>query len=122
MKSEVHLIDCMEFMRSCKDKQFDLAVVDPPYGIGFDGAKKTSGSHGGRKAHEFKGWDSSIPSAEYFTELFRVSKNQIVWGANYFTEFIPPSMGWIVWRKDRGNFSSSDAELACTSFQIALRE
>jgi len=121
-KSEVHLIDCMEFLRSVPDKFYSLAVTDPPYGIGYDGAKKTSGSHGGRKAHKFKGWDNSIPSAEYFTELFRVSKNQIIWGANYFTEFIPPSMGWIVWRKDRGNFSSSDAELAFTSFQIALRE
>jgi site-specific DNA-methyltransferase (adenine-specific) len=104
------------------DNYFDLAIVDPPYGIGYDGAKKTSGSHGGRKAHEFKGWDSKIPEKLYFDELFRISKNQIIWGANYFTEFLPPSMGWIVWRKDRGEFSSSDAELAFTSFNRALRE
>ena len=112
----------MEYMATVPDKYFDLAIVDPPYGIGYDGAKKTSGSHGGRKAHDFKGWDSKIPDKEYFDELYRVSKNQIIWGANYMTEYLKPSMGWIVWRKDRGKFSSSDAELAYTSFQRALRE
>jgi site-specific DNA-methyltransferase (adenine-specific) len=112
----------MELMKRTPDKYFDLAIVDPPYGIGYDGAKKTSGSHGGRKAHEFKGWDSKIPEKLYFDELYRISQNQIIWGANYFTEFLPPSMGWIVWRKDRGEFSSSDAELAFSSFNRALRE
>ena len=120
--STVYLMDCIEGMKQFPDKIFDLAVVDPPYGIGYDGAKKTSGSHGGRKAHDFKGWDSKIPDKEYFDELYRVSKNQIIWGANYMTEHLKPSMGWIVWRKDRGKFSSSDAELAYTSFQRALRE
>ena len=120
--STVYLMDCIEGMKQYPDKYFDLACVDPPYGIGYDGAKKTSGSHGGRKAHDFKGWDSKIPDKEYFDELYRVSKNQIIWGANYMTEHLKPSMGWIVWRKDRGKFSSSDAELAYTSFQRALRE
>jgi site-specific DNA-methyltransferase (adenine-specific) len=114
--------DNMALMARYPDNYFDLAIVDPPYGIGFDGAKKTSGSHGGRKAHKFKGWDSSIPEKEYFDEVFRVSKNQIIWGANYFTKYLPSSMGWIVWRKDRGDFSSSDAELAYSSFNRALRE
>jgi site-specific DNA-methyltransferase (adenine-specific) len=114
--------DNMLLMARYPDNYFDLAIVDPPYGIGYDGANKTSGSHGGRKAHVFKGWDKSTPQKEYFNELFRVSKNQIIWGANYMTEFLPPSMGWIVWRKDRGNFSSSDAELAFSSFNKALRE
>jgi len=114
--------DNMELMARYPDNYFDLAIVDPPYGIGYDGANKTSGSHGGRKAHVFKGWDKSTPKKEYFNELFRVSKNQIIWGANYMTEFLPPSMGWIVWRKDRGDFSSSDAELAFSSFNKALRE
>ena len=114
--------DNMKLMARYPDKYFDLAIVDPPYGIGYDGANSSSGSHGGRKAHKWKGWDSSIPSEEYFKELFRVSKNQIIWGANYFTKYLPSSMGWIVWRKDRGNFSSSDAELAYSSFQRALRE
>lgn len=114
--------DCMELMSQFPDKHFDLAIVDTPYGIGYDGAKQTSGSHGGRKAHTFKGWDSKIPDSDYFFELFRVSKNQIIWGANYFVEYLPPSMGWIIWRKDRGEFSSSDAELAFSSFHRALRE
>lgn len=114
--------DCVDLMKSKPDGFWDLAIIDPPYGIGYDGAKKTSGSHGGRKAHYFKGWDSKIPDKEYFDELYRVSKNQIIWGANYMTEYLKPSMGWIVWRKERGKFSSSDAELAYTSFQRALRE
>ncbi len=122
--NKINLYNCdnMEFMKNIPDKYYDLAIVDPPYGIGYDGAKKTSGSHGGRKAHKFKGWDSSIPEKEYFDEVFRVSKNQIIWGANYFTKYLPSSMGWIVWRKDRGDFSSSDAELAYSSFNRALRE
>jgi len=114
--------DNMELMARYPDNYFDLAIVDPPYGIGYDGAKKTSGSHGGRKAHKFKGWDNAIPEKKYFEELFRVSKNQIIWGANYFTKYLPSSMGWVVWRKDRGDFSSSDAELAFSSFNRALRE
>jgi site-specific DNA-methyltransferase (adenine-specific) len=121
-KIEITNEDNMELMARYPDNYFDLAIVDPPYGIGYDGANKTSGSHGGRKAHVFKGWDKCTPQKEYFNELFRVSKNQIVWGANYMTEYLPPSMGWIVWRKDRGNFSSSDAELAFSSFNKALRE
>jgi site-specific DNA-methyltransferase (adenine-specific) len=122
MATQLLNVDCMEYMKSCGDGFFDLAIVDPPYGIGYDGATQTSGSHGGRKGHDFKGWDNAIPDARYFSELFRVSKNQIIWGANYMVEHLPPSMGWIVWRKDRGDFSSSDAELAFTSFKKALRE
>ena len=114
--------DCNVAMAGMRAGQYDLAIVDPPYGIGYDGAKQTSGSHGGRKAHEFKGWDSKPPSKKYFDNIFRVSKNQIIWGANYFTKYLPPSMGWIIWRKNRGNFSSSDAELAFSSFNRALRE
>ena len=115
-------MDCMDLMATFPDGHFDLAVVDPPYGIGYDGADQSSGRNGGRKGHDWKGWDTSPPSAAYFTELKRVAKNQIIWGANYFTEHLPPSMGWIVWRKNRGKFSSSDAELAYSSFQRALRE
>lgn len=114
--------DNMALMARYPDNYFDLAIVDPPYGINYDGANSSTGSHGGRKAHDWKGWDSERPSSNYWHELFRVSANQIVWGANYFTEFLKPSMGWIIWRKDRGNFSSSDAELAFSSFSRALRE
>ena len=119
---DLRLADCMDLMSEYPDNHFDLAIVDPPYGIGYDGAKQTSGAHGGRKGHKFKGWDTLAPNKKYFTELFRVSKNQIIWGANYFSVYLPPSMGWIVWRKDRGNFSSSDAELAFSSYNRALRE
>jgi site-specific DNA-methyltransferase (adenine-specific) len=114
--------DCVSFMRGLPDKCYELAVVDPPYGIGWDGATQTSGKHGGRKAHQFKGWDTKIPNKYYFNELRRVSMNQIIWGANYMVEHLKPSMGWVVWRKDRGDFSGSDAELAYTSFNKALRE
>lgn len=103
-----------------RDNQFDLAIVDPPYGIGRDGSTRTTSKHGGRKSHDFKGWDNSIPSVEYFNQLFRVSKNQIIWGANYFTEHIPPSMGWIFWDKGQ-RICNSDGELAFSSFERALR-
>ena len=112
--------DCMEYMATVPDKYFDLAIVDPPYGIGRDGSKKTTGKHGGRKAHEFKGWDNATPNKTYFDELMRVSKNQIIWGANYFAEFLPPSMGWVFWDKGQ-RIRNSDGELAFTSFQKALR-
>jgi len=120
MTIELLNIDCMEYMRGLPDKAFDLAIVDPPYGIGRDGSKKTTSKHGGRKAHEFKGWDNAIPNKTYFDELKRISKNQIIWGANYFSEFLPPSMGWVFWDKGQ-RICNSDGELAFTSFQKALR-
>lgn len=120
MISEAVNMDCMEYMRQFPDKFFDLACVDPPYGIGRDGSQKTTSSHGGRKAHKFKGWDSAIPNEEYFNELFRVSKNQIIWGGNYFTKYLPGSMGWIFWDKGQ-RIRNSDGELAFTSFNRALR-
>jgi len=113
-------IDCMEYMATLPDKAFDLAIVDPPYGIGRDGAQRTTSKHGGRKAHTFKGWDNGAPGPEYFDELFRVSRDQIIWGANYMTEYLPPSMGWIFWDKGQ-RICNSDGELAYTSFARALR-
>lgn len=111
--------DCMEYMRGLPDKAFDLAIVDPPYGISI----MTSGGRGvsGWLAHDRKEWDSAIPDAAYFVELRRVSVNQIVWGANYMTDNLPPSMGWILWDKGQRDFSLADGELAWTSFQRALR-
>jgi site-specific DNA-methyltransferase (adenine-specific) len=123
IKNIVHLIDCVEFMRGLPDKAYDLAIVDPPYGIKRDGMKKSTSSHGGRKAYDFKGWDEKIPDEKYFIELMRISKNQIIFGANYFTKYLPPSMGWLYWNKGQaGMLGSSDGELAFSSFQIALRE
>jgi len=116
--------DCMEFMRGLPDKAFDLAIVDPPYGIERDGSVQSKtcrpGRKYGRKAHEFKGWDNGAPGPEYFAELFRVSKDQIIWGANYMAEHLPPSMGWIFWDKGQ-RICNSDGELAYTSFPRALR-
>ncbi len=124
--------DCMEVMKTFKDKQFSLAIIDPPYGIGADKAQnaaaaqreKANGkSKAGRgwKAYKETGWDNEIPSAEYWQELMRVSKNQIVWGGNYFTEYLEPKMGWIVWNKMQRDFSLADGELAWTSFDKAMR-
>lgn len=112
--------DNLQFMRSVPDKFYELAIVDPPYGIGRDGSVKTTSKHGGRKAHDFKGWDLSAPDELYFNELFRISKNQIIWGANYFTKYLPTSMGWIFWDKGQ-RICNSDGELAFTSFDQALR-
>ena len=112
--------DCMSYMAGLPDKAFDLAIVDPPYGIGRDGSQRTTSTHGGRKAHAFKGWDSGAPGPDYFRELFRVSQDQIIWGANYMAEHLPPSMGWIFWDKGQ-RICNSDGELAYTSFPRALR-
>jgi len=113
--------DCMNpetGLPSFPDKHFDLAIVDPPYGIGRDGHDGVRSS--GWNRYEWKKWDKNSPDELYFAELFRVSKNQIIWGANYFTQYLPPSMGWIMW--DKVNvFTSSDGELAFSSFQNALR-
>lgn len=119
-KSEVYNSDCLEGMKAFPDKHFELAIVDVPYGIGRDGSVRTTSKHGGRKAHEFKGWDESTPDQEYFNQLFRVSENQIIWGANYLTKYLPPSMGWIFWDKGQ-RICNSDGELAFTSFDRALR-
>lgn len=117
---ELHNIDCMELMKRYPDDYFELAIVDPPYGIGRDGQKKSTSKHGGRKEHKFKNWDRLRPDRNYFSELKRVSKNQIVWGANYFTEHLQPSMGWVFWDKGQ-RICQSDGELAYTSFERALR-
>ena len=110
----------MTYMAGLPDKAFDLAIVDPPYGIGKDGQKQTTGGHGGRKAHQQKGWDSKRPEASYFNELFRVSKNQIIWGANYYPEYLKGTMGWVFWDKGQ-DINQSDGELAFTSFDCKFR-
>jgi len=121
--------DCLLYMKQCEDKQFDWAIVDPPYGIGFDGHHTiTKEGHKGfsakKELHAKKDWDSQRPSAEYFTELQRISKNQIVWGGNYFADLLPPKKGWIFWDKkitNANNMNFSDGELAWTSSDGILR-
>ena len=117
--SEVYNMDCIAGMKEYPDKYFDLAIVDPPYGIG---AENHAGSaENGWKQWDKKDWDSSIPNEDYFTELFRVSKNQIIWGGNYFSNLLPNSQGWIFWDKGQRNFSLADGELCWTSFKKSLR-
>ena len=113
----------MALMSRYPDKYFDLAIVDPPYGIGADENAFKSGVNGkvhGFKNHSQKNWDKSIPTKEYFNELFRVSKNQIIWGGNYFTQYLKPVMSWIVWDKMQYNFSFSHGEMAWNSFEKKL--
>lgn len=125
--SEVYNMDCVEYMKTLPDNFADLAIVDPPYGIDagntFSGDKRKSGKGAAFKTNfTKKDWDSEVPSKQYFNELFRVSKNQIIWGANYMTNYVPPSMGWIFWDKNNGTTKFSDGELAYTSFNSALRK
>ena len=117
--------DNMEYMKNIPDKYYGLCVVDPPYGLGIDGQKKGTSKNPkhNRKEHSKKNWDSSIPSKEYFEELFRISKNQIIWGANYFVEHLTEGhKGWIVWDKENGDNGYADCELAWTSFKSAVRK
>ena len=108
--------DNMELMARYEDNYFDLAIVDPPYGI--DAGKMTMGSG----KHEFvkgKDWDSAVPNDEYFKELFRVSKEQIIWSGNYFK--LPLNNNWIIWDKRNPNLSFSEAELAWCSINKNVR-
>jgi site-specific DNA-methyltransferase (adenine-specific) len=117
--------DNMLLMARYPDNYFDLAIVDPPYGIDRGGQVETftKNPKHKRKHHTVKNWDNEIPNKEYFEELFRVSKNQIIWGANYFVEFLnKSSMGWIFWFKGQEGLSMSDGEIAYSSFQKATRQ
>lgn len=102
-------VDCIEFMKSKPDKCYDLAIVDPPYGIGIS-------SNPVRQKHDKKDWDNAIPTPEYFEQLFRVSKNQIIWGGNYFD--LKPSQGFLIWdKKQPQDFSLAMCEMAWSSIQ-----
>jgi site-specific DNA-methyltransferase (adenine-specific) len=126
MKTEQYNItneDNMLLMSRYEDNYFDLAIVDPPYGIGISGQKESKkGKKSDRKYHEEKQWDNSIPNESYFKELKRVSKNQIIWGANYFVEHLKEGhKGWIVWDKAQHGLTMSDCELAYSSFDCPTR-
>ena len=115
-------MDCMEAMRQMPDKCFDLAVVDPMYGIGENGAKSGSRNKLAKRI-EYKPVDDTPPDEAYFNELFRISKNQVIWGANHFaTKINRNASQWIVWDKDNGNTCYADCELAWTSFPGAVRK
>ena len=103
--------DCMAVMARYPDKYFDLACVDPPYGIGIS-------SNPVRQQHTKKNWDKAIPNAKYFRELMRVSRNQIVWGGNYFLDFLGATQGFLIWDKVQPHdFSLAMCELAWSSIQ-----
>ena len=108
-------MDCMEAMKAFPDGFFDLGVIDPPYGIDWMEQVKNPNKGKNWKQYENKDWDKSIPSAEYFEELKRVSKNQIIWGGNYMTEYLKPSPCWLIWDKMQ-EFSGAVFEMAWTSF------
>ena len=115
--------DNMELMARYEDNYFDLAIVDPPYGISIN--KQSQGKGGGvAKKIEYtkKYWDSATPDKQYFSELMRVSKNQIVWGGNYFIENLTNSSCWVVWDKVNGTTDFADCELAWTSFKTSVRK
>ena len=118
-------MDCMEYLAGLPDKAFDICIVDPPYGIGENGDRNASRTGGLAKAKVYKafaGCDVEPPPVEYFTELQRVSANQIIWGANHFIDRIgKPSSCWIVWDKVNGGTDFADSELAWTSFKTAVR-
>lgn len=123
-------MDCLEAMKQMDDNQFDLAIVDPPYGIGEDGRKgvRTSpsrpNSYKRKPKYKSKGWDNKPPNQEYFVELLRVSKNVIVFGANHFIEKIPNanSSCWIVWDKKNEGTDFADCELAWSNMKTAVRK
>lgn len=121
---DLRLADCMDVMREFPDKHFDLAIVDPPYGIGAaenKGAGKQYGTAAAPKTiYGAKSWDDSIPPPEYFTELRRVSRHQIIWGGNYFP--LPPTSCWVVWDKLNDATQFADCELAWCSFKTAVRK
>ena len=114
---KLYNIDCMEYMKSIPDKYFDLAVVDPPYGIGDTFIGFSSGSKKGKleRIHKEMKWDNATPTDEYFSELKRISKKQIIWGANYFNSFC--SGGALIWYKNRGGNTLSQCEIASVSGQ-----
>jgi len=114
--------DNMELMAEFEDDYFDLAIVDPPYGLG-ESLGKVSRNRFSSVEYMVKDWDSSPPNKSYFIELKRVSKNQIIWGSNHFINLIPNanSSCWIVWDKENGESHFSDSELAYTSFKTAVR-
>jgi len=120
--------DCLDIMKNIPDKSIDLLLTDPPYGIDFvkqrfdkTKARNLENKGWGWREVELKDWDKERPSKEYFDEMLRVSKNQIIWGGNYFIEYLSSSQGWFVWNKGQRNFSLADGELAWTSYNRALR-
>ena len=120
---ELHNIDCMEYLATCENNAFELAIVDPPYGIGIN---VNMGRRKGDKPSEYKkfaGEDKAIPEAKFFQELRRVSINQIIWGGNYMTDYLPPSPCWLLWdKKFSEEVTFAQYEMAWTSFKTSAKK
>ncbi len=125
--NKIHQGDCLEFMLQVPDKYFDLILTDPPYGIKV---LRNGGSHGtgricapGDYSYADNSWDGWKPPKQYFNEIFRISKHQIIFGANHFIESMPRNSScWLVWDKDNADSTFADCELAWTSFKTAVRK
>ena len=115
--------DCMDGMKDYPDNYFGLAIVDPPYGGVTQGGymSNTSSVLAKNKDYHLSLWGMDKPSQEYFDELKRVSKNQVIWGGNYFASMLGDSQCWLVWDKENGKNHYADCELAWTSFDRAVR-
>lgn len=113
--NKLYNMDCMDGMKHFPDKYFDLAIVDPPYGISITNSGRLK-----RYNSNNKNWDDEPPNKEYFDELFRVSKNQIIWGGNYFD--LPPTKCFLIWDKRQPeNVSFASCEFAWTSFDSVAK-
>lgn len=124
MREEV-IGDCRLILGDCREvlptlPRVDLVLTDPPYGIGRDGQKKTTGGNGGRKAYAFAGWDSEPPSPSTFNTILAAASAHCIWGGNYFADRLPTRGKWLVWDKGQ-RINQSDGELAYTSEDGALR-
>jgi site-specific DNA-methyltransferase (adenine-specific) len=123
--SVVYNEDCVEGLKRFSDNHFDLAIVDPPYGLGDrlvkGGAKGGMGTMRNLADDKVTTWDDKIPPPEYFTELQRVSKNQIIWGGNYFLDYLGKTDGFVVWDKMNGTNPMADAELAWQNIKGTTR-
>lgn len=118
---KIILGDCLKVMKTFKDNEFDLAITDPPYGIKIGGKKGKVGGgsvRGRTKSYGIQDWDNSIPTKGYFDEIFRISKNQIIWGGNYYLDYLPATRCMLVWYKRDGLpiRTFADCEVAWTSF------
>jgi site-specific DNA-methyltransferase (adenine-specific) len=124
MKAALLHVDCMDYMAGLPDKAFDLAIVDPPYGIDFanERERKPTKTRSAQFKFPVKDWDRATPVSSYFLELDRVSKNQVIWGGNYFLDYLGKTNCVIIWDKlNPDGMKFSDGEMAWSSFETSLR-
>jgi DNA modification methylase len=123
MTYELHLGDCLEYMKTMPDKSVDAVITDPPYGIGENSKKNSSRSNMAiAKDYQDGEWDKKRIGFEFFEQIIRVSREQVIFGGNYYTDFLPPSSSWVVWDKRNGANDFADCELAWTSHKKAVRK